>query len=101
MQNAVITDKNTESGRYPNILSYCNIEDEGTLQMFWVSTFDKANIINLITYNDVTDCAVNGYLVIGNEVSKVYEVNFKGKRKVVPTIYTRGINYMDDENGWE
>lgn len=100
LQDALITDTIPESGVYPEIFKYYNIAVKGTLEMFWVSTVDCENIINLITYNSITDYAVNGYLVKGESVLKVYEVNFKGNRKVVSTIYTRGINYVDNEAGW-
>lgn len=101
LQSAILTDYLPELDRYPDILRYCNIKAEGTLVMFWVSTLDNRNVINMITYRDITNYAVKGYIVNKDEVLQVYEVNFTGNRKVQPTIYTRGINYEDDESGIE
>lgn len=101
LQSAILTDKIPESDIYPDILRYCNIKEEGTLVMFWVSTVDNKNVINMMTYRDITNYAVKGYIVSKNDVLQVYEVNFMGNRNVQPTIYTRGINYEDDESGFE
>ncbi|BCN32588.1 hypothetical protein [Anaeromicropila herbilytica] len=102
LQDALITNNLSESEPYPDLISYYNIEiGEVTPEMFWISKVDKENIFNLITYRNVTDFAVSGYLIKGKKVSKVYEVYFKGKQKVAREIYTRGKNYKDDEKGFE
>jgi hypothetical protein len=101
LQDALLLDNTSKSDSYPEILSYYNIDVKGIPMMFWISTVNNENILNLITYGDITDYAVTGYLINGKSVSKAYEVNFKGKRKVESKVYTRGINYVDNENGWE
>jgi hypothetical protein len=101
LQNALITNGKSELGEYPDILSYYNIDAKGSvLIMFWISSVNGKNILNLIMHSGL-DYTVEGYLIKGKITNKVYEVKFTGNKKVVPEIYTRGINYEDDENGWE
>lgn len=101
LQDALITNNRPEGDQYPSILSYYSIKVEGTPEMFWISTVDKENILNVITYQDLTNYSVSGYLINSKSVSRVYEVKFKGKPKVVKEVYTRGRNYKEDKNGWE
>lgn len=93
--SAFITEDREESGGYLDLLSYENIEKEGIAEMFWVSTVDKTNIVNLITKRGITDYAVSGYLIKNNQTSKVYEVNFTGRRKVETKMES---NLIDKES---
>lgn len=76
------------------LLYHYDLEYEGIPLMYWIEHVEEKDrqIVCLLCYKGLSKNMVYGYLIEGENVSKVMEIDYEGKEKIVNKIYTKDIN---------
>lgn len=73
-----------------SLLSYYNLEYEGTPLIFWVEHVEKTDrqIVCLLSYDGLSRDIVSGFLIEGKKVTKVLEIDFRGNEEIAYDIFS-------------
>ena len=76
------------------LLYHYDLEYEGIPLMYWVEHVEEKDreIVCLLCYKGLSKNMVYGYLIEGENVSRVMEIDYEGEEKIVNEIYTKDIN---------
>ncbi|MGN0246042.1 MAG: hypothetical protein ACI4DK_08790 [Lachnospiraceae bacterium] len=76
------------------LLYHYDLEYDGIPLMYWVEHVEEKDreIVCLLCYKGLSKNMVYGYLIEGENVSKVMEIDYEGEEKIVNEIYTKDIN---------
>lgn len=85
MQDSLYFSGNTEG---KELLSCYNLEYEGMPLTFWVEHVEETDkqIVCLLCYDGLSRNVVYGFLIEGEKVTKVMEIDFRGNEKIVYEI---------------
>jgi hypothetical protein len=66
-------------------------------QMFWVEKSKEGNILCILSLDNLLDYTIHGYNITKDKVTEVFRVTFTGNMVINRTIYTTGINLVDEK----
>lgn len=73
---------------------YEDLDFVGIPLMYWVEHVEEKDrqIVCLLCYEGQYRNMVYGYLIEGENISKIMEIDYEGEKKVINKIFTKGIN---------